>query len=525
MTKMHKVNNIEYIKRDMGSVESHRDQNIDEFKLEIYRFFDEMGESDSAPIASSYAAQQALNYSQFLHSQLFPATGEWVQFINRDENAKAEDIEAVTKYLHNQIALGGFYGESSKMIHEGTLYNMSFLSTSYDKGLKFKSTKDENIMVSKDSNEMSMRGYISRQIVGINGLTGMFGQSVVDELNKDSILYTDGAPREYTVITAILPFNKEFFSHVKEKSKPYTIVHFIVISNEWVQIPAMPEECSAFPLVMHCPAGDKSLARYALAAANQLNRYELFLDRASELAVAPPMFINETLMASGKFNFDPNGYVTASAASHKPEPISTTRDPVITTEHMKSLKREVDEIFKKDEILRAKATNASQFEVSENSINMLKALKPSVGNLENVLTSQILTRCSELLKENDPKYRKLLNEVKGEFEFFGIQARIENTQKPAKLARALQAFAGYAQLDPSSAQKVDGMKVAQALFESYGCSGVLKSDEQIQKEQEAMRQQQEQQAQQEAMAAQADAQQKLSRGGGGDPSAGSQGLG
>ena len=503
-----KLKDIKTVQEDFSRVQIDSNDKYCQFKDEIKKYFEDVSENYAAPLANNYAAVMCSQYVEFLHGQLFPSDGSWVQFRLKDKDGDMEAAERRTCYLRDALAASGFYSESAKMLKEGVLYNHGFLTTSYTKGLSFRSAKDEHIYVSKGSDAGSMRGYIVQELSG-SAIADRFGRKAYDELYNSGALQAVHPQAEYDVTTAILPCSETFFTNIKKSGKMYVAIHLIEGSGGLMQIPTELEYFEAFPLVKHMPTAKASLASQALSSAVMLNEYEQLMSKSSRRAVNPTMAVHSSILSDNKFNMNENGTVPFTSDFQKPTPIESTRNITITIEHIRRLERYVDTIFKKALIERASVTNVSQFEVAENSINVLRALQPSIGDLEEIVTRHVLTRVDALLRQNDSEYRRLTKDAEGDIIFSGIRAKIEKLSKSAGAARIMQALAPVIQTKPEAALLLDEAAIAKGVAAGYGVSDYISSDEEVEQKQQEIAQQQQAQQEQEALAAEADAANKL----------------
>ena len=502
------VSDIALIKQDYARVQAEAADRYCKFPEEVEKYFDDMSEYYTAPLANNYAAVEAANYTEFIHSQIFPADGSWIQFkANSDDNDEAASDKLVA-YLRTALSMSGFYSESAKMIKEGVLYNRGFLTTGYSNGLKFRCMKDESMCVSKDSDASNMRAYI-KHVCDENGLISEFGRDVYETLVGMGLVFPGNRYHEYTIITAVLPSDSIFFKQKPKKAKQYVAIRFVEGNGELTQVPTEAENFETFPLVRHMPVTKSSLASMALASAVKLNEYEQILSKASRRAVNPTMGVHTTVLAEGNFRLDENGTVPIQADAQMPRPIESTRDIAITYEHIRRLESYINRIFKRELIERAGVTNVSQFENAENNINVLRAIRPSIGDLESIVSTHVLGRVHALLKQHDSKYKSLSNKVDGDIMFCGIQAKIERLRKPVAVARVMQALAPAIQAKPDSAQLLDEDNIFRAVAKGYNCSEFIKSEEEVDQERKEIAKQQQAAQDQEALLAEADAANKL----------------
>ena len=484
------IKDIEVIRQDLGNVRGMQTRPFEAEFLEEY--FDRRG-SFNTPLANSAGERYLQELADYMTCALLPIDGSWIQLQKIGDEAEQKQTqkqEEMLKYLRATLAKSNFYLKMKEVITQGLIYNLGVASVDYTGGLTFDVCDETETWVTDEIDEYSNRSYC-RKRMSLSSVFALYAEDSIPEHIRDE--YEDckktGMDRDITVITALLP-NTEPYVKPSGKYK-FIQVDFIEESTlfELKNKTGNTVGFTHFPLCRFKAEGKYSLANRALSDAMMVNKYEQMMYDQGELVTYPPMGVPKEVLASGSYDLGPRGTTPLDSRGQAPAPIATTATLNISEATIAKREQALREIFKIDLITRAKIVNVSQAEYHQNQYNIMKSIQPLASTLVYRTITALSARMHKLLLDNDPKYKKLASEAEqlklDNVSFDHLGALMKKAQFMSNVGRLGQAAQFYAQLDPEAGATIDSARVLREAATTLGIPQILKSDSEVQAEQQA----------------------------------------
>ena len=482
--------NMETVEKDYQKARGSWESNYySQNTYQIKDYFDS-SDADYETVANNIGSVALSKYVSFTASQVWPLDGSWITA--KGKKGKEAEVEKATSYIRQKVMEGNFAAESHKLIKEGAMYNRGLLTVNWNNGLVFETICNETIYICDETGPSNMRGYADSHVDLATLMERYEGEGVDTILTARKDLKPEDMLEGFTMVMAILPVNKAFFSmetRGKKGMSRYRKEYFV--SYGGVLLPIKPigmssEEYSSFPILQYLPAFSKSLASQAMPSVVFADQYEQLMLSAARLTLSPPVSLSMDAFTSGNFNLDEGGLTPLNNNERDIKPIITTQGFQITANEIQRHERKVNEIFSLDLIQRATLGSLSQFEVAHNKLSALDAIMPAAVDLMTKVPQILLSRVHKLLKKHDPEYKTLATAAGDiEFRLGGIVNQVQKMRKAAGIARAIQGSSPLFNVDQGSAQNINSDTATRTMWDAWGVGDELNSASDVRREREA----------------------------------------
>lgn len=498
------VNKYDKLKADRGTWETHWQDLANHVLPEKNNIFggEVKGEKKGQKLFDAIGIRCNDQLASALHSMLTNPATQWFSFStgtaeidNKTENAKwLQDVAKKMLFIMNNT---NFQPE----IHEVFL-DLCGLGTSH-------------LLVEED--EKDIVRYTSRPIYEVvisenyKGKVDTIYYKYKNTLEQLCEQFPESLPREmmdkrhqeplkeYTVICGIEPSSR-LPKHIRHAMLPYTSLHVLEETRTLLKTSGFEEDAniiSRFSKLSGEMYG-RSPAMKGLPDIKTCNQMKKVWLEGAQLTVNPALQApDEGVLMPIRLTPGAINYYRADSKD-RIEPINIGANPVIGHQIIEMLHQNIKSSFFIDQLHLVENDRMTATEVMQRRDEQLRSMSPILGRLQNELLSPLIMRTFWICMNNGhlPAMPSDLAKAKLEVRFVSQIARAQESVEGDNFMRALQASAAVIQLNPETADIINGDESLKYIFRSYGAPlGNLRKDSDLKKFRE-VKAQQAQQAQQ-----------------------------